>query len=63
MGERWELDFRAGFFNILNHANLGNPVTTATSGTFGEITSYYQKLNSPGGNTPRVVQIALKVYF
>jgi len=63
VGERWKLDFRADFFNILNHANLGNPVTSLSSGTFGEITSYYQSLNSPGGNTPRVIQMALKLYF
>jgi hypothetical protein len=63
VGERWKLDFRADFFNILNHANLGNPVTSVTNGTFGEITSYYQNLNLPGGNTPRVIQMALKLYF
>ncbi|HEY2018960.1 MAG TPA: carboxypeptidase regulatory-like domain-containing protein, partial [Bryobacteraceae bacterium] len=61
--ERWKLDLRADFFNILNHANLGNPITSLSSGTFGQITGYYQGLNAAGGNTPRVIQMAVKLYF
>jgi hypothetical protein len=40
VGERWKLDLRADFFNIMNHANWNNPGTNITSGTFGEITSF-----------------------
>ena len=54
VGERWKLDLRADFFNIMNHANWGNPGTNITSGTFGEITSF---------GSPRLIQMALKLYF
>jgi hypothetical protein len=37
--ERTSLQFRAEFFNILNHANFGGPGSTLTSSTFGLITS------------------------
>lgn len=33
------LDLRAEFFNILNHANLSQPVTTMTDANFGKIIS------------------------
>jgi hypothetical protein len=52
--ERWRLDFRADFFNIMNHANPKNPGTNISNSTFGQITSY---------NDPRVIQMALKMYF
>ncbi len=54
LSERWKLDLRADFFNILNHANWNNPTTSITSGSFGEVTSF-------GG--PRIIQMALKLYF
>ena len=57
--ERWKLQFRADLFNVLNHANWNNPgATVSSSATFGEVTSFY-----PYGETPRVVQMALKLYF
>ncbi len=52
--ERWRMDVRADFFNIMNHANWNNPTTNVTSGTFGEVTSF---------GSPRIVQMALKLYF
>ncbi|HEY9142161.1 MAG TPA: carboxypeptidase regulatory-like domain-containing protein [Bryobacteraceae bacterium] len=53
--ERWKMDIRADFFNILNHANWGNPGTSiASSGTFGQITSF---------GTPRQIQMAVKLFF
>jgi hypothetical protein len=53
--ERWKMDIRADFFNIMNHANWGNPGTSiASSGTFGQITSF---------GTPREIQMAVKVLF
>ncbi len=52
--ERWNLDFRADFFNIMNHGNWNNPTTSITSGTFGQIVSF---------GSPRIIQMALKLYF
>jgi len=52
--ERFKLELRADFFNIMNHANWNNPTTNITSGTFGEVTSF---------GAPRIVQMALKMYF
>jgi hypothetical protein len=54
VGERWKLDLRGDFFNIMNHANANNPGTSITSSTFGEITSF---------SSPRLIQMALKLYF
>src|SRR6185437_1466422 len=52
--ERWKLDLRSDFFNILNHANWNNPVTSLSSSTFGEVTGF---------GSPRIVQMALKLNF
>ena len=54
VGERWKLDFRADFFNILNHGNANGPGGSLSSSTFGEITSF---------SSPRLIQMALKLYF
>jgi hypothetical protein len=45
---------RGEAFNVLNHTNWGNPSTSATSSTFGQITST---------RDPRIVQIAGKISF
>jgi hypothetical protein len=52
--ERARLQFRGEFFNVFNHTRLGTPNTTFTSQTFGRITS---------ANSPRIVQLALKLVF
>jgi len=52
--ERWRLEMRADFFNILNHANWSNPTTSITSSTFGQVTGF---------GSPRIIQMALKLYF
>jgi hypothetical protein len=52
--ERVGLQYRAEFFNVLNHTLLNNPGTTVTSGSFGRIT---------GAGSPRIIQMALKVQF
>jgi hypothetical protein len=54
VGERWKLELRADFFNIMNHANWNNPTTGITSSTFGEVTAF---------GTPREIQMAMKLYF
>jgi len=56
--ERWKLELRSEFFNIMNHANWTNPTNNITSGTFGEVTAF-----NPGTLQPRIIQMALKLYF
>ncbi len=63
--ERANLQFRAEFFNLLNHPNFALPNVTVNSSAFGSVT------NTPdvaGGNPfsdggPRFVQLALKLIF
>jgi hypothetical protein len=52
--ERWRLQYRAEFFNFLNHTQLNNPDTGVPDSTFGRITS---------ARSPRVIQMALKMIF
>ncbi|QNI30144.1 TonB-dependent receptor [Alloacidobacterium dinghuense] len=47
-------EFRAEYFNLLNHTNLNSPVTAVGSGGFGSIT---------GANTPRIAQLSAKINF
>jgi hypothetical protein len=63
------LTARASAFNILNHANLNNPGTQLGSPTFGIALYGRQGVQSgfpaqaPLNETPRQVQISLKVEF
>lgn len=52
--ERFEVQYRAEFFNIFNHANLNNPDSSVISSTFGRIL---------GTSDPRVIEMALKFRF
>ena len=63
--ERWRAQFRAEFFNTFNHSNFtyvgsppsgasNYPVLSVSSSTFGTITS---------ASDPRIIQLALKVFF
>ncbi len=55
--ERFSLQFRAEFFDILNHANFATPDNTVTDSAFGTITQ------TANPNSNREVQFALKVLF
>ncbi|HUI77608.1 MAG TPA: TonB-dependent receptor [Bryobacteraceae bacterium] len=48
------LQFRAEFFNVINHTNLGLPGPVSTSSAFGTIRTTY---------APRQIQFALKLMF
>lgn len=52
--ERWKVQLRAEFFNVLNRVNLNAPVSSVNSGGFGSIA---------GTGDPRIGQLALKVEF
>jgi hypothetical protein len=59
--ERLNLQFRTEMFDILNHPNLGDPVLTVTSGSFGRITSTRFPTGDFGSS--RQVQFALLLQF
>ncbi len=53
--ERWKLEIRADFFNIMNHGNANTLGTSlSNSGTLGTITQF---------TAPRIIQMAMKLYF
>lgn len=53
--ERFDLQFRAEFFNLLNHANFNPPDTGIGDKTVGQISAM--------STLPRVGQLALKLTF
>jgi hypothetical protein len=56
--ERYGLEFRLETFNLFNRVKFSNPgtgATTAATSTFGRITSQ--------ANTPRLIQLALRLRF
>ncbi|MGD0292604.1 MAG: carboxypeptidase regulatory-like domain-containing protein [Terracidiphilus sp.] len=68
--ERTYLQFRAEYFNLLNHTNLGDPNTTLTAnsgagGNFGQIKSTSPQLwtGTAPQNDPRIAQFSLKLVF
>jgi hypothetical protein len=61
INERLNLQFRTEMFDIFNHPNFGNPVLTATSGSFGRITSTRFPTGDFGSS--RQVQFALLLQF
>ena len=56
IGERYKLQFRAESFNLTNTPIRPGPSTTLTSSTFGVIPTSQN-------NFPRLVQLALKLFF
>jgi hypothetical protein len=62
--ERTGLIFRAEYFNLMNHANLGDPGTTVGS-SLGKITSTSPQnwAGTAPQNDPRIAQLSLKLIF
>jgi hypothetical protein len=52
--ERYRVQFRGEFFNVLNHPNFNNPGASISAAGFGTIR---------GARDPRIGQMALKLYF
>ena len=52
--ERWKLEYKSEFFNIMNHANWNGPSAGLTSSTYSWVTAF-------GG--PRLIQMSLKLTF
>jgi len=74
LADRIYAQFRAEFFNILNHPNFADPTNSLTSGTFGVSTTMFgRSLGSAGLSGgfnplyqiggPRSIQLALKLGF
>jgi hypothetical protein len=72
--ERFSLQARGDFFNILNHPNFGSPINYLTSPQFGQTTQMLNSYLGSGGQSgglnplyqnggPRSVQLALKLQF
>jgi hypothetical protein len=55
VSESAQFQFRAEFFNVLNHTNFGDPQQSQTNGAFGRITST--------NGDPRIGQLSLKFVF
>jgi Carboxypeptidase regulatory-like domain len=53
--ENMDLNFRAEFFNLFNHAQFGQPISDINQPGFGAVNSTV--------NNPRLVQFALKLTF
>ena len=54
ISEHKSVEFRAEFFNAMNHVQFLNPDTAGFSPTFGQITS---------DRGPRIIQFGLKFYY
>jgi hypothetical protein len=57
LSERYVIAFRAEMFNALNNVTFSGPTTSFTSSTFGEEATLSQS------NTPRNVQLSLRLSF
>jgi len=62
MGERFHLQFRAEFFNLLNHPNFQLPAATVFTSTTGAISPTAGRITQITG-TSRQIQFGLKLNF
>ena len=62
LSERANLDFRAEFFNILNHTNFGPPLRTRTAFSRGRANGSFGRLLDTQ-TTSRQIQFALRIVF
>jgi hypothetical protein len=63
LGEAGTIEFRAEFFNILNHANFGLPSAQVFSGTNGQTPLPNAGLITTTANSSRQIQFGLKLIF
>ena len=70
LGGQTRLQFRADFFNLLNHPNFANPVSDLSNANFGKITQTLGTASAPSISTtggaiggPRLIQISLRMRF
>ena len=61
ISERSKLQFRAEFYNFINHPNFAQPNTTVGTAAFGQVLSTFG--NTLGIGTARQIQLALKLVF
>ena len=65
--ESKSLQFQANFFNAFNHTQFFSPTSNGGavggSTTFGQVTTDSTGSSSPYYRGPRIIQLALKVYF
>lgn len=59
--EKVDVQFRAEYFNLLNHTNFGDPGTTNNS-SIGRVTGTTPQ-NGANPNDPRIAQLSLKLLF
>ena len=62
LNEAMNMDFRAEFFNLFNHAQFNDPGSSSTPGADLASPSTFGVISSTVGN-PRVIQFALKFTF
>jgi hypothetical protein len=61
ISESSKLQFRAEFYNFINHPNFAQPNTTFGTAAFGQVLSTFG--NTLGIGTARQIQLALKLVF
>ena len=69
LGEAGALEFRAEFFNILNHPNFATPSSLNFVGDPGDLSPFTEKTGKSAGaitstiQTPRQIQVSLRLEF
>jgi hypothetical protein len=61
--ERFNLQFRAEFFDIFNNVNFALPNSNRSSAQFGQITAVVQDNVEQLANSERIIQFGLKLSF